>query len=236
MNSRWFHGHISYEDTELILSPREEGTFLIRFSKSNPCSFVAALVFEGNVIQLIIKAHAPNFFKLYQPDESEDPTFQSLEEAISHFKQYLVTPLNSHQLWNGAFIGTSLTSEKITEILKGQPKGSYLIRYSTNSKGDYVVHMVTEKQGFSMIKVPYDASRSCFVLEGQKFANMSQLVSHFSDLLTTVPDLGALDPVLARQLNEAAKVHSYRANFLSHHLSMSQSPSSVSSVSIGSFS
>lgn len=47
--ARWFFGFISHVETEYLLESQPPGTFLIRFSKSNPGSF--ALGFRMNNAQ-----------------------------------------------------------------------------------------------------------------------------------------------------------------------------------------
>eukprot|EP01099_Mayorella_cantabrigiensis_P004755 TRINITY_DN362_c0_g1_i1.p1 TRINITY_DN362_c0_g1~~TRINITY_DN362_c0_g1_i1.p1 ORF type:complete len:531 (-),score=125.59 TRINITY_DN362_c0_g1_i1:95-1606(-) len=60
VRNNWFHGSITKEDSETLLSSQPEGTFLIRLSSTSPGSFTISKKLEGRVIHQRIE-YKPGF-------------------------------------------------------------------------------------------------------------------------------------------------------------------------------
>ncbi|CAB3377327.1 Hypothetical predicted protein [Cloeon dipterum] len=78
---KWLHGKISREQTEELLTPREDGLFLVRESTNYPGDYTLCICFQGKVEHYRIK-HKDK--KLTIDDEE---IFDSLGQLVKHYEQ-----------------------------------------------------------------------------------------------------------------------------------------------------
>uniref|UniRef100_A0A914DG95 Tyrosine-protein kinase n=1 Tax=Acrobeloides nanus TaxID=290746 RepID=A0A914DG95_9BILA len=92
----WFHGNISREKTEKLLSDRSDGTFLIRNSTNYPGDYTLCVSCNGKV----------EHYRIYNLNDQlscdKEELFDNLTQLVSHYKRdadglchRLVTPLVS---------------------------------------------------------------------------------------------------------------------------------------------
>ena len=83
INMTWFHGKISREVAEKILTPRTDGLFLVRESTNFPGDFTLCVCFENRV----------EHYRIILKDEKitidEEEYFETLTSLIQHYQVYL---------------------------------------------------------------------------------------------------------------------------------------------------
>jgi len=77
----WFHGKISRDNAEKLLTPRKDGLFLVRESTNFPGDYTLCVCFEGRVEHYRI---------LFQNDRmtiDEEEFFDNLSQLVNHYKE-----------------------------------------------------------------------------------------------------------------------------------------------------
>lgn len=80
MYRSWFHGNISRENAENLLSARTDGLFLVRESTNFPGDYTLCVCYDNKVEHYRVKS---NGGKLTIDDEE---FFDNLEDMIDHYK------------------------------------------------------------------------------------------------------------------------------------------------------
>merc|ERR1712137_1357449 len=80
----WFHGHISSSDAEKKLATAKKGTFLFRFSSSDPGCFAISTVSNVGTIKHFRIFHRPGMSYILGKSEC-----QSLSDIIIKYKREL---------------------------------------------------------------------------------------------------------------------------------------------------
>jgi abelson tyrosine-protein kinase 1 len=78
----WFHGPISRNEAEYLLSSGINGSFLVRESESNPGQHSVSLRYEGRVFHYRIQSNSEGFKYI-----SQEHYFKTLPELIHHHSQ-----------------------------------------------------------------------------------------------------------------------------------------------------
>ena len=73
---RWFHGKIAREKAEVLLSPREDGRFLVRESTNFPGDYTLCVCFQGKV------EHYRVIFKDNRVTIDEEEFFENLTKLV----------------------------------------------------------------------------------------------------------------------------------------------------------
>ena len=120
MGERWFHGFISFEEAEECLRGCAPGTFLVRFSQSQLCSYAAAYVDKKHrVQQLIIASTKKDGFQM------GGKLYTSVSDTIDNnkhvFKFAAPNTLSKLDYFHGF-----LTYGESVELLADQPIGTYV--------------------------------------------------------------------------------------------------------------
>eukprot|EP01087_Luapelamoeba_hula_P024516 TRINITY_DN9358_c0_g1_i1.p1 TRINITY_DN9358_c0_g1~~TRINITY_DN9358_c0_g1_i1.p1 ORF type:complete len:557 (+),score=92.16 TRINITY_DN9358_c0_g1_i1:184-1854(+) len=139
----WFHGFLSSREAELLLEEQPVGTFLIRFSRSSGGSFALAFVqAPRKVLHILIRSAKPDGFHIDEEETSGHKTFASLPDIIGHYHVYLSSPFVSDLPRESWFHG-DVSAQESSEMLAGQPEGTFLIRFSSRS-GCFAASYVAE--------------------------------------------------------------------------------------------
>lgn len=67
-----------------------------------------------------------------------------------------------------------------TQLLKNEPKGVYLLRFSKNTPNSFCLSKSVGNKGVQHLVLPYDASAGAFVLENKEYSELRQLVEEQS--------------------------------------------------------
>lgn len=91
---RWFHGFLASAEVQHLLYDKPEGTYLIRFSNSQPDSFALAFVDDKLSIRTVLILREDDAYTI---KESEERTarFESIQEIIDVYGHVLKQHLNS---------------------------------------------------------------------------------------------------------------------------------------------
>ena len=85
---RWFHGFISFEQAANELKGQAKGTYLARFSHSNPDAIVLAYVSEGGDVKQSLVQKSNNGYSL------GGKIYPNVSTIIASHEHKLRTPLN----------------------------------------------------------------------------------------------------------------------------------------------
>lgn len=77
----WFHGKISRELAESLLTPREDGSYLVRESANFPGDYTLCVCFENNIDHYRVQGKGGKL------TIDEEVFFDSLEELIQHYER-----------------------------------------------------------------------------------------------------------------------------------------------------
>jgi SH2 domain len=177
-HQEYFHGFVTQLEARRFLEVEPLGTFLVRFSSSRPGSFVIEYVTlaapagedvdEYGVIEDNGPGMGPGAYGLEPKVNSvvletcesglrvrtsySEQVFPTLDDVIGHFAQTFLTPFATNLTKEPWFHG-DLSSEEVEELLRGQPVGTFLIRFSSQP-GCYASSFVTDRNtiGKSLIK------------------------------------------------------------------------------------
>ena len=73
---RWFHGKISRDRAEQLLSPKEDGLFLVRESTNFPGDYTLCVCFQGKVEHYRVK------YKQNQLTIDDEEFFETLAQLV----------------------------------------------------------------------------------------------------------------------------------------------------------
>ncbi|XP_071447294.1 tyrosine-protein kinase CSK [Hetaerina americana] len=77
----WFHGKISRERAEQLLSPKEDGLFLVRESTNFPGDYTLCVCYQGKVEHYRVK------YKDNQLTIDDEEFFENLAQLVEHYEQ-----------------------------------------------------------------------------------------------------------------------------------------------------
>lgn len=77
----WFHGKISRDTAEKMLSPRKDGLFLVRESTNFPGDYTLCVCFEGKV------EHYRIIFEDDRITIDEEEYFENLTKLVEHYQE-----------------------------------------------------------------------------------------------------------------------------------------------------
>jgi len=169
--SEYFIGFISALSARKILASESVGTYFVRCSLSKPFSFVLEFVSSANATTaLLIKSNQRGFL-LVNEDQSEKlfPTMQSLIQSRS---LVLTKPFLLPMSW---FLDVS--AEEAESLLKGEPKGTFLIRLSSKL-GSFAVSFVDSDGSIKKTIISKTSNGTGYQLGGQQrvFLTITDLV------------------------------------------------------------
>lgn len=77
----WFHGKISRDHAEQLLSPKEDGLFLVRESTNFPGDYTLCVCYQGKVEHYRVK------YKDNQLTIDDEEFFENLSQLVEHYEQ-----------------------------------------------------------------------------------------------------------------------------------------------------
>ncbi|KAJ9584755.1 hypothetical protein L9F63_020905 [Diploptera punctata] len=77
----WFHGKISRDQAEQLLSPKEDGLFLVRESTNFPGDYTLCVCYQGKVEHYRVK------YKDNQLTIDDEEFFENLSQLVEHYEQ-----------------------------------------------------------------------------------------------------------------------------------------------------
>lgn len=150
----WFYGHMSHLDANSLLFSQPVGTYLVRLSRSERSSLAMAYVKEPQVIvHLLIRQQIADGSATFQVEDHQSNSssagspvqgravvsaFDSFQGILQAYQHVLVRPFQSGLPRASCFVG-DMTSVDAEAVLLAVVPGSYLVRFSTSSPGDFVV-------------------------------------------------------------------------------------------------
>lgn len=131
----WYHGNITREHTEKILSGQADGTFLVRDSTNFPGDYTLCMAFNGKV----------EHYRIYQLNGiltcDHEETFDNLTQLIAHYKRdadglchRLITPVISDDY------RITRDNESLEERIRFFREASLIISRSEIRLGDIIGH------------------------------------------------------------------------------------------------
>lgn len=126
---KWFHGYMSREESTKMLEPFPKGTFLVRFSASQPGAVALSRVVEqGNIEHTKLESTSEGF-ALKTPQGIQ--YFKTISDIVKHNKEILNYPFEDKIMQFPAFYG-DVTTEEVANFLEQEPNGTYLVRFSSH--------------------------------------------------------------------------------------------------------
>jgi hypothetical protein len=143
INQEWFHGFLSNAEAERLLEPCEVGTFLVRFSRSDPGSFAINLKSATGSIGIKVDT-TPNGFVVKEGNSNTLRTFPSVPSIIQNYSSLLQTPFKEKIVTKPWFYG-DFTLDETVYFLSDEPIGTYLLRFSTSQPCTFTVSVVRQE-------------------------------------------------------------------------------------------
>lgn len=177
----WFHGYISSPESKKFLEATAPGTFIVRFSGSRPGYFVLDYSRGGNSVRSVRLQNQPNGGFLAPIEGGSERVFQSLDELVETYRKMgvLGLPFSSTLPQKPWFFG-DVTREEASELLKDQPFGTFIIRFS-NQPGCYAASFVGEQGGIKKGLLTKNEKGYQVNHQGLVFKNLDDLIKHYME-------------------------------------------------------
>lgn len=124
----WFHGYMTRTEAEKLLEVSEPGTFLVRFSSTDPGS-CAINMKDPSGKQTRIKIDPQNGGYVVR-EGSGFRAFRSVSEIVTYYSAWLKIPFSDHLMDNPWFYG-DLNPQETEMFLEFEPVGTFLVRFSS---------------------------------------------------------------------------------------------------------
>ena len=185
-NEQWFHPNLSGHKAEALLMERGiRGSFLVRPSQSNPDNFALSVKQDDSVTHIRIKKSGIHYYV------DEDCLFSSLAELIKFYVENshllkekegewikLILPLCHEAILTDLWYHGSIYGREAEMLLISKGRhGSYLIRNSANSQGNYVISARIQDQ-VTEIKILFENNKYS-IGGGPQFSSIHDLVQHY---------------------------------------------------------
>lgn len=184
---RWFYPNLTGPEAESILmKDGYEGSFLTRPSQNNPGDYALSVKRGDSVTHVRIQNHG-DYYDLYSGEK-----FATLAELIQYYVENpgqltekngavieLVQPLHCEVVTTERWYHGEINGREAEEMLmlRGED-GSYMVRTSTRSPGNYVLSVRIEDEVCHLIIKHRD---NLFIIgQGPPFGSLSELVQHHS--------------------------------------------------------
>ncbi|PRP81722.1 hypothetical protein PROFUN_10822 [Planoprotostelium fungivorum] len=176
----WFHGFLSGEETKRFLESQPAGTFLVRFSSSKPGSFALGLAQRGGKVNHVMIRSTPEGFVMLE--SGQETLFASLDDIVAYYAPVLTSPFSSEILGASWFFG-EMDANEADNLLRGQPSGTYVIRFS--SQKGYLAGSYVDPEG-QVAKCLICTSPQYYLMDDKskafRFDTMGELMKHWSSM------------------------------------------------------
>lgn len=183
---RWFHPNLTGPEAEsLLLEKGSEGSFLTRPSQNNPGDFTLSVRRENEVTHIRIQNQG-DYYDLYGGEK-----FATLAELVQYYTENpgqlkersgtiieLMQPVYCEEVTTERWYHGGINGREAEVLLmsKGQD-GSYLVRASAHSPGDYVL---STRVGDEVAHVKIRYRDNMFDMGGgPQFRSLPDLVEHY---------------------------------------------------------
>ena len=184
---RWFHPNLSGQQAEdKLMEEGQDGSFLVRPSQNNPGDFALSVRRDQEVTHIRIQTGGGDYYDLYGGEK-----FATLGELIQFYTENpgqlkeksgavieLNHPLFCEEVATERWYHGAITSRDAEAMLgtKGQD-GSYLVRSSVHSPGNYVL---STRVGDEISHVIIRRQDKLFDMGGgPKFRSLVDLIEHY---------------------------------------------------------
>ncbi|KAL6059701.1 non-specific serine/threonine protein kinase [Balamuthia mandrillaris] len=83
--NEWFHGNLSFEDSELRLRGKPQGSFLVRLSSTNACFTISKVNLNGSIThQRIVRANGRYITQVNEHQMKESDSLPGIIEAVKN--------------------------------------------------------------------------------------------------------------------------------------------------------
>jgi hypothetical protein len=179
----WFAGFITFDEAQEVLKCSQVGSFLVRFSATHTCGFAIAYKTANDGIKQVLVTAKPGGFYL------DEIRYTSLREIVQSRRRELKFPVKS--ISRQRFFKGFLTYEEAQDRLKSKPPGTFLIRFSQNTPGAFVIAWKDEERVQQSIITPDNGSNGGgFILNSTLYKSLDDLVNDNSDRLKYPLDEG----------------------------------------------
>eukprot|EP01116_Phalansterium_solitarium_P004322 TRINITY_DN15306_c0_g1_i1.p1 TRINITY_DN15306_c0_g1~~TRINITY_DN15306_c0_g1_i1.p1 ORF type:complete len:516 (+),score=160.26 TRINITY_DN15306_c0_g1_i1:67-1614(+) len=190
LSARWFYGFLTRFESEMLLRDQPVGTFLFRFSSSQPGSLALAFstlneeLNQANMVHVIITSCQPDGFRIQERGQ-QPRTFKNLADVVDFYSMYLLYPLDSRVPFEPWFEGDTSSAESI-EMLTDQKPGTFLVRFSS-VPGAYAVSYVGPDGSISHSKIEHDNADFQYEIRMDnvlmRFQSLADVVTFYKDTL-----------------------------------------------------
>eukprot|EP01096_Ripella_sp_DP13-Kostka_P000993 TRINITY_DN1117_c0_g2_i4.p1 TRINITY_DN1117_c0_g2~~TRINITY_DN1117_c0_g2_i4.p1 ORF type:complete len:481 (-),score=206.55 TRINITY_DN1117_c0_g2_i4:1050-2369(-) len=180
----WFFYFLTSSEAEFLLKESQVGTYLMRFSVSNPGSFALAfLSAPQTILHVLIDNESNNQFSVQGPKKKRH--FETLDDILDHYKRLLKQPLSTMMpILDGYHFG-ELSEEEAEDYLVEATDGSYLLRFQKGTGtlvSNFVLSYRFEDVAYHSI-VRTDPSSIGFDGDDEQFPNIQALLQSYGDVL-----------------------------------------------------
>jgi len=191
LSAKWFYGFLSRNEIDLLLRDQPVGSFLIRFSSSQPGSFALAfstLNSTGEKVpcHILINSCKPLGFQVQEQENQDARTFQNLYELVDFYSVFLQLAFQSGLPFESWFEG-DFSSQETQEVLHGHKPGTFLVRFSSQV-GAFAVSFVGVDGSISHSLIEHEGvinNGYRIVNDGQPltFGTLKEVVQYYGDAL-----------------------------------------------------
>ncbi|XP_065885001.1 uncharacterized protein [Dysidea avara] len=93
MDGRWYHGDISPDEVETLLKRKEDGSFLVRASYSNPGDYSLCVRIKEEIVNVKVCSRGKMF------DLGGGKQFGNIEDLIEHYKEHPFKVTDGRQVY-----------------------------------------------------------------------------------------------------------------------------------------
>lgn len=178
----WFFGFISHVETEYLLENQGPGTFLIRFSKSNPGSF--ALGFRMNnakqpIMHILIKTVGVGVFAVQA--RNGEVRFNRISEVVDHYAKLLQQPLDTLLPVKEWYNFGELSEAESELFLTEAPNNAFLLRFDTEQHSYVLSYRHDDRAYHSIMEVT--ESTIMFKGDEQHYGSWMELLTTYEEVL-----------------------------------------------------
>jgi len=184
VTAEYFHGFLGPNESKTFLENQPIGTFLMRFSGSRPGSFVIDYVLKLNQVRSVrLTSHTGGGFAVLitTPGSQTEKIFKSLQEVIETYSNTLFTRPFSSTLSQKSWFFGDITAEEAESLLRGQPTGTFLIRFSKKKPGSFAASFVAADGSISKGLITKNPALGGYQVneQGVAFNTLDNLIQHY---------------------------------------------------------
>lgn len=180
----WFVGYMTSHEAGFLLEKEPVGTFLIRYANSAPFA-LEYVDTRGNVKHSTIQYTSRGTYVVEEAtaDASrpkKPKEFPDLGKLVENYTNFLFHRPYRKNIFRKSWFFGEATSSDCTVLLAEKRDGTFLIRFSQNKRGSFVVSYVHHGKLFhTMIDTELDGS---FLCDGVRFKSLDEMLYKYRSL------------------------------------------------------